>query len=120
MKCGLGSTEEIAACLFAGKEILGYAQMVWGVVSATLVFALLKMFDRWTKDVSRLEGERDAEKAKVKELQSVLADYDVRDSVHSREGTSCARFRWAASRANGDSSRSPGATPRAMCLPAGT
>lgn len=81
MKCGLGSTEEIAACLFAAKEILGYAQMVWGIVSATLVFALLKMFDRWTKDALRLEGERDAEKAKVKELQSVLADYDVRDFI---------------------------------------
>jgi hypothetical protein len=73
--CSIGSVGEISECIFQLKEALGYAQAIWGVVSASLVSALIWVIGRWKKDTSRLEKDISARDVTILELEKRLKEH---------------------------------------------
>lgn len=76
MQCGLGTVEEISACIHQAVGAFDVIKTVWSVATGGMIFMIMQMWKRWSGDVERLESERDAERAKAQELNKQLEQYE--------------------------------------------
>ena len=87
MSCSIASANEIAECLHQAKAWLSIAQIFWGLVSSSLLAALLFIVRRWRSDIERHETELKSRDDRIERLQADLKQHGYVNFETSRMET---------------------------------